>query len=30
MQPIQDGLKAGEEIVASALAFSSAVAEQVK
>jgi len=27
-QPIQDGLKAGEEIVANALAFSSAVAEQ--
>ena len=30
MQPIQDGLKAGEEIVANALEFSSAVAEQGK
>ena len=30
MQPIQDGLKEGEEIVANALEFSSAVAEQGK
>ena len=30
MQPIQDGLEAGEQIVANALAFSSAVAEQGK
>jgi membrane fusion protein, heavy metal efflux system len=30
MQPIQDGLKAGEEVVANALEFSSAVAEQGK
>jgi len=30
MQPIQDGLKAGEAIVANALEFSSAVAEQGK
>lgn len=30
MQPIQDGLKAGEEIVANALEFSSAIAEQGK
>ena len=30
MQPILDGLKAGEEIVANALEFSSAVAEQGK
>jgi cobalt-zinc-cadmium efflux system membrane fusion protein len=30
MQPIQDGLKAGEQIVANALAFSSSVAEQGK
>jgi membrane fusion protein, heavy metal efflux system len=30
MQPIQDGLEAGEQIVANALVFSSAVAEQGK
>ena len=30
MQPIQDGVKAGEEVVANALEFSSAVAEQGK
>jgi len=30
LQPIQDGLKAGEEIVTNALEFSSAVAEQGK
>jgi hypothetical protein len=30
MQPIQEGLKAGEEIVTNALEFSSAVAEQGK
>jgi membrane fusion protein, heavy metal efflux system len=30
MQPIQDGLKAGEAIIANALEFSSAVAEQGK
>jgi cobalt-zinc-cadmium efflux system membrane fusion protein len=30
MQPVQDGLKAGEEIVTNALEFSSAVAEQGK
>ena len=30
MQPIQDGLKAGEEIVTNALEFSSSVAEQGK
>jgi len=29
-QPIQDGLKAGEQVVANALGFSSAVAEQRK
>jgi cobalt-zinc-cadmium efflux system membrane fusion protein len=30
MQPIQDGLNAGEQIVGNALAFSSSVAEQSK